>query len=134
MSFAKVIAVGRIGAEPELRHTATGRPTCNFPVALTRHYRDHEGNSIEQTDWERVVTFGRLAENVAQYCSKGRRIYVTGYLQTRSYEPEEGHRRWITEIVADQVEFLDSPKSSSCSPALAVLAETLEETEVLTTD
>ena len=104
----KVLLIGRLGADPELRYAPNGAAVVNFNVATNMVWRDQDGNQQERTDWHRVVAWRRLAETASEYLKKGRRVYVEGRLQTRSYEDQNGVRRWVTEIVAEQIQFLDA--------------------------
>ncbi len=101
----KVIIIGNLGGDPELRITTTGNSVCNFRVATTERWRGQDGQMQEQTEWHRVTTWGRLAEICGQYLSKGSRVYVEGKLQTRTYE-QDGVTRYFTEIVAREMKML----------------------------
>ena len=102
----KCMVIGRLGADPEMRYTANGDAVTNFNVATSRNYTTSSGERREETEWFRVVTWRRLAETCAQYLSKGRLVYVEGRIQTRSYEGQDGQKRYITELVAEEVKFL----------------------------
>lgn len=102
----KVIIVGNLGSEPELRETQTGKSVCTFRVATSTSYTKGDGERVEQTEWHSIVVFGRQAETAAQYLAKGRQVGVEGRLQTREYEDKEGVKRRVTEIVAENVQFL----------------------------
>jgi single-strand DNA-binding protein len=103
----KAIIVGNLGRDPEMRYTQDGRAIANFSVATSREWRNRETNEKqEQTEWHRIVAFGRLAEIIGQYLSKGRQVYIEGRIQTREWEDKEGNRRWTTEIVAEQMQML----------------------------
>jgi single-strand DNA-binding protein len=104
--YNKVILVGNLTADPEIRYTPDGTPVANFSVASNRRWRSKDGTVNEDTFFGRIVVWRRQAENCAQYLSKGRAVIVEGRLQTREYTDKEGQRRWITEIVADRVVFL----------------------------
>lgn len=101
----KVILVGNLGQDPELRNTGSGMAVCNLSVATTHRAKDRDGNYQDQVEWHRVSVFGKTAENVNRYCRKGRQVYVEGRLQTRSWE-KDGVKRYSTEIVANEVKFL----------------------------
>ena len=107
-SVNKVILIGNLGRDPELRYTREGNGVANMNIATTDRWRDKEGNPQERTEWHRVVVWGKQAENCAQYLQKGRSVYVEGRLQTREWEDKEGNKRWTTEIVAQNVTFLGS--------------------------
>lgn len=104
----KAIIVGNLGRDPELRHTQGGSPVCQLSVATTRAYTNKNNDRIEETEWHRIVVWGKSAEHCNNYLSKGRQVYVEGRIQTRSYEDKEGVKRYSTEIVADSVQFLGS--------------------------
>ncbi len=105
-SVNKVILIGNLGRDPELRYTKDGRGVGNFTLATNERWRDKEGNSQERTEWHRVVVWGKDAENCAQYLQKGRSVYVEGRLQTREWEDRDGNKRQTTEVVAQTVRFL----------------------------
>ncbi len=110
-SVNKVILIGNLGSDPELRSTAGGTAVANLSIATNERYQDKEGNWQDRTEWHRVVVFGRQAELVKQYLSKGRKVYIEGRLQTRSWDDaQSGQKRYSTEIVAGPrgVTFLDS--------------------------
>ncbi len=102
----KCMVIGRLGADPEMRYTANGDAVTNFSVAASRTYTTASGERREETEWFRVVTWRRLAETCGQYLSKGRLVYVEGRIQTRSYEGQDGQKRYITELIAEDVRFL----------------------------
>ncbi|MFN7940558.1 MAG: single-stranded DNA-binding protein [Thermoanaerobaculia bacterium] len=105
----KVILVGNLGRDPELRSTQGGQPVASFSVATSRKFKDREGNRQEQTEWHNVVCFGRQAEIAGQYLTKGKKVYVEGRLQTRSWEDKEsGKKQYRTEIVCENFQMLDS--------------------------
>jgi len=104
----KAIIIGRLGADPEIRYTPAGSTVANFNVATNRVWKDKDGNSKEETTWLRVVAWNRLAEIVKEYVKKGHRIYVEGRIQTRSWEDQNGQTRYMTEIVANQIQMLES--------------------------
>lgn len=102
----KAIIVGNLGRDPELRYTQGGSPVCQLSVATTRAYTNKNNDRVEETEWHRIVVWGKSAEHCNNYLSKGRQVYVEGRIQTRSYEDKEGIKRYSTEIVADTVQFL----------------------------
>jgi single-strand DNA-binding protein len=105
----KVILIGNLGRDPELRYTQGGSAVCNLSVATTRSYMKGEGKGaekVEETEWHKVVVWGKTAEFCNQYLAKGRQCYVEGRLQTRSYEDKDGIKRYSTDIVAETVQFL----------------------------
>ena len=104
-SVNKVILIGNLGADPELKYTPSQRPLCNLRIATTEVYKDKSGQRQEKTEWHRVTGWGDQAENCNKYLSKGRSVYVEGRLQTRSYD-KDGQKHYATDIVADRVVFL----------------------------
>ena len=102
----KVMLIGRLGADPELKYTPTGRANVNISVATNAYWKDQEGNPQERTDWHRVVAWGKLAEIMGEYLKKGSQVYLEGRLQSRSYEDNNGAKRYITEVVATDMEML----------------------------
>ena len=102
----KVILVGNLGGDPELRYTGSGTAVCNFSVATTESYKDRDGNQVENTEWHRVVAWARLAEICGEYLHKGKQVYIEGYLQTRKWEGRDGNTMYTTEIVAQNMQML----------------------------
>jgi single-strand DNA-binding protein len=102
----KVILIGNLGADPELRYTSGGSAVADLRLATTRKYTTKDGTSQEDTQWHRIVVWGKQAENCKEYLSKGRQVYVEGRLQTRQWEDRDGNKRYTTEVVAVQVQFL----------------------------
>lgn len=102
----KVILIGRLTADPELRYTPSGVPTCSFRLAVDRPFTSQNGE--READFINIVVWRAQAENVAKYMSKGRQVAVEGRLQVRTYDDKDGRRQWISEVVADRVEFLGS--------------------------
>ncbi len=105
-SVNKVILVGNLGRDPELRYTQNGQAVANFSVATTDRWNSKEGQREERTEWHRIVAWGKTAELCAQYLSKGRSVYIEGRIQSREWEDREGQKRNTTEIVAQTVQFL----------------------------
>jgi len=105
----KVMLIGNVGRDPEVRTTGSGLPVTNLRLAVSERRRDGGGEWREYTDWITVVCFGRTAENVGDHVSKGKLLYVEGRLQTRNFKDREGGERWTTEVVADRVLFLGGP-------------------------
>lgn len=104
----KVIIVGRLGKDPEMKYTASGTAVANFNLATNYSMKDQEGNFIDKTEWHRVVAFGRTAEVAGEYLAKGRLVYVEGRLQTRSWEDQNGQKRYTTEVVCSDMQLLGS--------------------------
>lgn len=105
-SVNKVILIGNLGRDPELRYTQGGQAVANFTLATTDRFSSKDGERQERTEWHRIVAWARTAELCAQYLSKGRSVYIEGRLQTREWEDREGQKRRTTEIVAQTVQFL----------------------------
>jgi single-strand DNA-binding protein len=101
----KVILVGNLGADPEVRYTAGGTAVCRLSVATSRRYTDKQGNRQEETAWHRVDVWGKMAETCAQYLSKGRQVYIEGRLKYGSYE-KDGVKHYTTDIIAENMQFL----------------------------
>jgi single-strand DNA-binding protein len=106
MTVNKAILVGRLGADPEMRPTQNGTSVVNFRIATDRTWTNDAGERQEDTEWHRIVAFGRLAETCDQYLSKGRQVYVEGRIQTNEWEDRDGNTQYTTEIVANSVKFL----------------------------
>ena len=111
-SLNKVMIIGNLGTEPEMRFTPNGNPVTTFRIATSRTYSTAEGERKQDTEWFTVVTWNKQAESCNQYLNKGRKVYVEGRLQTRSWEGQDGQKRSRVEIVANQVLFLDRQAAS----------------------
>lgn len=107
-SVNKAIVLGNLGKDPELRHTQSGQAVTELTIATNERFKDKSGEWQERTEWHRVVVWGRQAENAAQYLAKGRQVYVEGRLQTREWTDRDGNKRYTTEIVAQNVQYLSS--------------------------
>ena len=103
----KVMLVGRLGKDPELRYAANGSPIANLRIATDESYTDHNGNKVDRTEWHTVVVFQRQAENCATYLRKGSLVFVEGSLQTRKWQDQQGQDRYTTEVKAQRIQFLD---------------------------
>ena len=105
----KVILIGNLGNDPDVRYTSGGSPIANISLATSESWRDKEtGDQQERTEWHRIVFFGRLAEIVSEYLRKGSKVFVEGRLQTRKWQDRDGNDRYTTEIVANEMQMLDS--------------------------
>ncbi len=102
----KVILIGNLGADPEMRSTGSGMAVCNLRVATSTRRKDRDGNWTDHTEWHNVVVFGRTAENINQYCRKGKQLFIEGRLQTRKWQDRDGNDRYSTEVVGENVKFL----------------------------
>ncbi|HEX2569711.1 MAG TPA: single-stranded DNA-binding protein [Polyangia bacterium] len=105
-SVNKVILIGNLGANPELKYLPSGQPVCEIRLATNEVFNDQQGQRQERTEWHRVVVYGKQAENCNQYLTKGRPCYIEGRLRTRSWDDKDGNKRYTTEIVAERVQFL----------------------------
>ena len=120
MSVNKVIVIGNLGANPEVRALPSGQNVANFSLATTERFTDRNGDKQERTDWHRIVAFGRLADTCERFLSKGRQLYVEGRLTTRQYEAKDGSgKRYRTEIVARQLRLLGNRTNGNTSKAEA---------------
>lgn len=111
----KVILIGRLGQDPEVRYTSNGGAVANFSLATNESWTDKAGQKQERTEWHKVVVWGKLGELCGQYLSKGRQAFVEGRLQTREWTDKEGGKRYTTEIVAQNIQFLGAPGERSAS-------------------
>ncbi len=102
-SLNKAMLIGRLGGDPEIRFTPGGQAVANFRVATSESWINKNGEREERTEWHRIVAWGKLAEIINQYLSKGRQVYLEGRIQTREWEDRDGNKRWTTEIVANQM-------------------------------
>jgi len=106
-SLNKVILIGNVGNDPEMRYTPDGKPVTSFNLAVSRRYTTREGERREETEWFTVVTWNRLAETCNQFLAKGRRAYVEGRLRSRTWDGQDGQKRFRNEVIANKVVFLD---------------------------
>lgn len=104
-SINKVILIGRLGRDPEIKYTANGTSVCNFSIATDERYKDSGGEYRERTEWHNIVMWSKLAEIAGQYLKKGSLVYIEGKLQTRSWE-QDGVKRYTTEVVATEMKML----------------------------
>ncbi|MBI3535289.1 MAG: single-stranded DNA-binding protein [Deltaproteobacteria bacterium] len=133
MSVNKVILVGRLGQNPEVRFTPSGAAVANFSIATNEIWNDKAtGQKQERTEWHRIVVWGKLAELCQQYLTKGKQAYVEGRLQTKQWKDKDGQTRYTTEINAQSVQFLGSSAGQTASPSterMPSAPETAETTE-----
>jgi single-strand DNA-binding protein len=107
-SLNKVLLIGNLGKDPELRYTPGGVPVASFSIATNESWKDQDGNLQERTEWHNIVAWRKLAEICGEYLKKGKKVYIEGRIQTRSYDDKNtGAKRYITEIVADNMIMLD---------------------------
>src|SRR4030042_2948871 len=114
----KVILIGNLGKDPEMRYLPSGQAVVKFSLATNAKRKDKNGQVQDITDWHNIVTFGRTAEVCNQYLKKGSPIYVEGRIQTRSYDDRDGNKRWITEIIAQSVNMLGKKDEAEVAEAV----------------
>ena len=107
-SVNKVILVGNLGRDPEVRYLPSGDPVANVTIATSSRYKSKTGEMVEETEWHRVTFFGKLAEIVGQYLKKGRSVYVEGRIKTRKYTDKDGVEKFATDIIANEMQMLGS--------------------------
>jgi single-strand DNA-binding protein len=132
-SLNKVMLIGNLGKDPEVRYTSAGVPVATFSMATSDSWKDQEGNLQEKTEWHNIVAWRKLAEICGEWLKKGKKVYIEGRIQTRSYDDKNtGQKRYITEVVADQMIMLDSAGgargegSSSSASAAGAASEPTE--------
>jgi single-strand DNA-binding protein len=107
VSLNKVMIIGNLGRDPEMRYTPSGQAVTQFTVAVNRNYKGQDGNWQEETEWFRVVAWAQLGERAAENLRKGAKVYVEGRLQTRQWEDQQGQKRYTTELIANQITNLE---------------------------
>jgi single-strand DNA-binding protein len=115
-SVNKVMLIGNLGADPELKYTPSNRAVCNLRLATNEVFKDKDGNKQERVEWHRITVWGDQAENCSKYLAKGRSVYLEGRLQTRSWDDKDGQKRYSTDIVADRVVFLGGGNGNGKTP------------------
>ena len=132
----KVMLIGNVGTDPEMRYTANGNAVTTFRMAVNRNYSGPDGERREETEWFSIVTWNKLAETCSQFLQKGRSAYVEGRLQTRSWEGQDGQRRFKTEVIANTVQFLDKgqaapmPENGGSAESVPVPPDEIDQPEV----
>lgn len=116
MSVNKVILVGNVGKDPEVRHLDSGVAVANFPLATSESYNAKNGERVTNTEWHNIVLWRGLAEVAEKYVTKGRQLYIEGKIRTRSYDDKDGNKRYITEIYGDQMQMLGTRADNQGSP------------------
>ena len=117
MSVNKVILVGNLGKDPEVRFTNTGNAVANFSIATSEVWNDRDGKRQERTEWHNIVVWGKQAEHCGQYLSKGRQVYIEGSIRTSSYDDKTtGAKRYKTEIIAQRIQFLGGGGGTRLAP------------------
>jgi len=112
----RVILIGRLGRDPELKFTPAGKAVTNFTMATSETWKDDSGERQERTEWHKIQMWGKLAETAAKYLSKGSQVYIEGKLQTREWTDKDGQKRYTTEIVANNMTMLDGKGDNSEKP------------------
>ncbi|MBN2093200.1 single-stranded DNA-binding protein [candidate division KSB1 bacterium] len=102
----KVILIGRLGADPEVQYTPSGAAMAKLSIATNRAWKDEQGNAIEKTDWHRVIAWRKTAEIAGEYLKKGTQVYVEGRLESRSWDDQSGQKKFITEVIVENLVFL----------------------------
>jgi single-strand DNA-binding protein len=116
-SINKVILIGNLGRDPEVRYTPSGAAVCNFSIATTRNWKNKDtGEKVEETEWHRIVFYDRLAEVAGEYLKKGRPVYVEGRLKTRKWTDKDGVEKYTTEIVGENLQLLGGRDEAGTSP------------------
>ncbi|MFC1502599.1 single-stranded DNA-binding protein [bacterium] len=125
----KVILIGRLGADPQLKYTPSGKANVNFNLATNASWKDQEGNQQERTDWHRVVAWGKLAEVMGEWLKKGSSVFLEGRLQTRTYDDSNGVKKWITEVVVTDMEMLGKKADSGGGTSEETVPEDVPDAE-----
>lgn len=129
-SVNKVILMGNLGKEPELKYTSGGQAVCRFPIATSERWKDKSsGQMQEKTEWHNVVVWGKQGENCNQYLQKGRPVYLEGRIQTRSWDDKDGNKRYTTEVIAQSVQFLGGGRSSDSQSSSSSSGSSFESTQ-----
>jgi single-strand DNA-binding protein len=115
-SVNKAILIGNLGKDPEIRYTPSGQAVVTFSLATTEKWRDKEGQLQERTDWHNIVVWGKMAETANEYLKKGRPVYIEGRIQNRSYDDKDGNKRYISEVVAQRLQFLGGKPDQAAGP------------------
>lgn len=133
-SLNKVMLIGNLGKDPEVRFTAGGQAVANFSIATTENWKGKDGQKEEKTEWHNIVVWGKLAELCREYLHKGRSVHVEGRLQTRSWDDKEGKKRYTTEVVAQNIIFLGGRSDSAGTVAGAARPVAPQSSEPSTPD
>jgi single-strand DNA-binding protein len=119
-SVNKAILIGNLGKDPELKYTPSGKAVCNFSIATSESWKDGEGVKQEATTWHNIVAWGRQAEVMKEYLTKGKQVYIEGRIENRSYEDKEGNKKYISEVVVQNFQFIgskgDAPATDDSAP------------------
>lgn len=112
-SVNRVILIGNLGQDPSIKYTPSGTAVANFSIAVNEKWKGKDGKTEERTEWVKIVAWNKLAEICGEYLSKGRPVFVEGRLQTREYEAKDGGKRYVTEVIAQSIQFLGGGESKS---------------------
>ncbi len=115
MGVNKVILVGNLGADPEIRYTPSGTAVANFRIATSETYTRKDGQKETKTEWHRIVAFNKLAEICGEYLAKGKQVYIEGKIQTRAWDDHDGNKKYTTEIIANQMQMLGSARDAAAA-------------------
>lgn len=134
MSVNKVILVGNVGKDPDVRYLDNGVAVASFPLATSETYKDKTGEKHSSTEWHNIVLWRGLAEITEKYVKKGKQIYIEGKIRSRSWEDKEGNKRYITEIIGDNMQFLGKREDSSSEQQVEKKTETTDSKDSDTDD
>jgi single-strand DNA-binding protein len=126
VSVNRVILIGNLGRDPDLRYTPSGQPVAKFPIATSERWKDKDGQLQQRTDWHNIVAWGRQAEVCKEYLKKGSPLYIEGRIQSRSYDDKDGNRKYITEIVANRIQMLGRKEEGPSEEGIPPEPETEE--------
>lgn len=126
-SLNKVILIGNLGKDPEIRTTTTGQSIATFSIATGEKFKNRSGEWEERTEWHNVVLWGKLAETARDYLHKGKQVYIEGKLQTRKWEGKDGHDRYTTEVIGERMQMLGNKGEKSSAPA--AFTDTVDDTD-----
>ena len=129
-SVNKVILIGNLGKDPDVRHLENGATVANFPIATSENYKDRKtGEKVSQTEWHNIVVWRGLADITERYLKKGDKVYIEGKLRTRSWQDQDGNTKYTTEVVADNLTMLGKSPDNSTSPPSQPAAATSSTTQ-----
>ena len=128
MSVNKVILLGNLGKDPDLRYTPSGKAVATFSLATNERWTSQDGQKQENTTWHNIVAWGKQAETMKEYLTKGRQVYIEGRIANRSYEDKEGNKKYVSEVVVQQFSFIGSKGSSGNGGGETAAAESTAET------
>ena len=129
MSVNKAILIGNLGRDPELTYTPSGSAVATFSIATTERYTTKDGEKKENTVWHNIVAWGKQAEVIAEYLAKGKKVYIEGKINNRSYDDKDGNKKYISEIVVSSFQFLDARTDADTSSAKAESKPAKQEAE-----